>query len=331
MSIEEVNQYFRYNDTFIPIFLTEKIALQDMLPQQLMYGKPDVEGGTATITIRERDWEGHLSFTDYEYNNLHRSLYYTKERVGSPEQVDFADTVFVEHVDVPEFEAPYYARSRRNVEVITENSYNQLFADQHLSALSHHTGRRSSLFKKVYSEQSGIFLRYLYDVNTTFFVDYSLIQKSPSRQFLRTGQLKVINGWPHGISQAKLTDDHTEFWQDFNNDGFAAMYPETEFSNIQFDVKRQDVVRIRNDEKLRIDNYLETVMNSIDNVRTIQVGDDVICENSDPNWDVTTFLSETQQVNLDSVAELGNDLQIYFTQDSGWTTEISYTVKRWSM
>ena len=109
------------------------------------------------------------------------------------------------------------------------------------------------------------------------------------------------------------------------------MYPETEFSNIQFDVKRQDVVRIRNDEKLTIDNYLETVMNSIDNVRTIQVGDDVICENSDPNWDVTTFLSETQQVNLDSVAELGNDLQIYFTQDSGWTTEISYTVKRWSM
>ena len=332
MSIEEVNQYFRYNDTFIPIFLTEKIALQDMLPQQLMYGKPDVEGGTATITIRERDWEGHLSFTDYEYNNLHRSLYYTKERVGSPEQVDFADTVFVEHVDVPEFEAPYYARSRRNVEVITENSYNQLFADQHLSALSHHTGRRSSLFRKIYDIESGVFLRYLHDVCTTFFVDYSLIQKNSSKTFLRVGQLKVINGYPHGMQFAKLTDDHTEMWQDFNNDNFAEMYPEQEFSNIQFDVKREDVIRVTNQTELAINNWFETPMNTTGIVgRTKQVGDDVIITSQDPLWDYTTMVNDLVNSLQSATAEKGDDLQIYFQQDPGYNVEISYTVKRWSM
>ena len=332
MTLDEVNDYFRYNDTFVPIFTMEKIALQDMLPDQLVYGLPDIDGGTATITLRERDDFGSENFTDYEYNNTHRSLYFTKERVGSVEQTDFADTIYVEHADVPEFEAPYYARSRRNVEVITENSYNQLFADQHLSALSHHTGRRSSLFRKIYDIESGVFLRYLHDVCTTFFVDYSLIQKNSSKTFLRVGQLKVINGYPHGMQFAKLTDDHTEMWQDFNNDNFAEMYPEQEFSNIQFDVKREDVIRVANQTELAINNWFETPMNTSGFVgKTKQVGDDVIITSQDPLWDYTTVVNDLVNSLQTATAEKGEDLQIYFQQDPGYNVEISYTVKRWSM
>jgi hypothetical protein len=95
--------------------------------------------------------------------------------------------------------------------------------------------------------------------------------------------MKVINGYPHGVNQVKLTDESTELWQDLNADNIAEMYPnplyptppavpappvapELEFSNITFDVK------VENDE-----------------------------------------------------------LIIHFVQDATYTTEISYTIKRWSM
>lgn len=161
------------------------------------------------------------------------------------------------------FHVEDFARSRENVEIITENTFNQLFADQHLSSLEYTTGERSSLFRKTFDLYTeGTFLKYNKEVCTTFFIDYSLVQTNGTSKFLRVGQLKVINGVPQGIEQAKLTDDNTEMWQD-DSDGIAEV---DEFSNIEF----------------------------------------------------TTELTST-------------DLHINFTQAPGFTTEISYTVKRWSM
>ena len=160
------------------------------------------------------------------------------------------------------FNVANFARSRENVEVITENSFNQLFADQHLSSLDSSLGMRPSLSRKSLTTETGTFLRYNKQICTTFFIDYSLVQTDSTSKFLRVGQIKVINGVPQGINQVKLTDDNTEMWQD-NSDDIAGL---DEFSNIEFD----------------------TAIN-------------------------------------------GDNIEINFTQGTGFETEISYTVKRWSM
>ena len=160
------------------------------------------------------------------------------------------------------FNVANFARSRENVEVITENSFNQLFADQHLSSLDSSLGIRPSLSRKSLTTETGTFLRYNKQICTTFFIDYSLVQTDSTSKFLRVGQIKVINGVPQGINQVKLTDDNTEMWQD-NSDDIADL---DEFSNIEFD----------------------TAIN-------------------------------------------GDNIEINFTQGTGFETEISYTVKRWSM
>ena len=122
---------------------------------------------------------------------------------------------------------PFYARTRKNVEVLTENTYNQIFADQHLSSYSHHSGKRSSLFKKTFDITSDTFLNYHFESCSSLFIDYSLKQESTTEGnlFLRTGTMKIINGYPHGVNQVKLTDESTELWQDLNSDGIAEMYP----------------------------------------------------------------------------------------------------------
>jgi hypothetical protein len=155
-----------------------------------------------------------------------------------------------------------FGNQRKNVEVLTEESKNQLFANVHLASHSASTGLRSSLFKKSLATTSGTFLKYSASGSTSFFVDYSLKQVGSTDTFVRVGTMKVINGVPQGITQVKLTDDNAEIWQD-DGDGISES---DEFSNIEF----------------------------------VAVID-------------------------------GTDMKINYTQDASFSTEISYTVKRWSM
>lgn len=155
-----------------------------------------------------------------------------------------------------------YGGARRNVEVVTENSFNQMFADQHLESLDATTGLRSSLFKKELKTTAGTFLRYSKNDCTSFFIDYSLKQTNTVNTYVRVGQIKVINGVPQGINKVKLSDDNTEIWQD-DGDNIADA---DEFSNI-------------------------------------------------------TFSSEID----------GEEIKFNYTQDAGYETEISFTVKRWTM
>jgi hypothetical protein len=159
-----------------------------------------------------------------------------------------------------------FSRARRNVEVLTENSFNQAFANMHLEAHAAATGRRSDLFKKSLATTSGTFLKYEKTGSTSFFIDYSLKQVGASKTFVRVGTLKVINGaaiLPTPIAQAKLTDENTEIWIDTNTD---TIIDSNEISNIEF----------------------------------------------------TAVID-------------GSNVKINYTQDASFTTEISYTIKRWSM
>ena len=157
-----------------------------------------------------------------------------------------------------------YGRARKNVEVVTENSFNSLFADQHLSIFDAVEGRRSSLFKKTFTDTSDTFLSYDKNICSTFFIDYSLVQSTINNatRFVRAGTIKVINGVPHGINQVKLTDENTEIWQD-DSDNIAET---DEFSNVEF-----------------------------------------------------------------SASIVGDDMVITITQQAMWYTEVTYTIKRWSM
>jgi len=352
MTIEEINNYYRYDDTTLPTYRTEEIAVQNTLDFQLTYAEPETsEVGLATIYIKEKDQVGSNDFTLYDYSNTHRAYYYTKSLIGSPSDTDYADTTNVGYIDVPEFTAPFYARTRKNVEVLTENTYNQIFADQHLSSYSHHSGKRSSLFKKTFDITSDTFLNYHFESCSSLFIDYSLKQESTTEGnlFLRTGTMKIINGYPHGVNQVKLTDESTELWQDLNSDGIAEMYPnplyptppavpappvapEVEFSNIQFNVIIEDVIRVANQTELAINNWFNTVMNTTGIIGdTKQDGDDVIISSGDPLWNYTAMLNDLINSTLSASTEKGDNLKIYFVQDATYTTEISYTIKRWSM
>ena len=157
-----------------------------------------------------------------------------------------------------------YGRPRKNVEVLTENSFSQVYANMHLEAHSAATGRRSDLFKKSLATTTGTFLKYAKTGSSSFFIDYSLKQVGSSMTFIRVGTIKVINGEAitPPISKVKLSDENTEIWQD-DGDNIAEA---DEFSNIEF----------------------------------VSVID-------------------------------GDNIKINYTQTTGFTTEISYTVKRWSM
>ena len=142
-----------------------------------------------------------------------------------------------------EFAVSQYAVPRTNVEVVTENTFNQMFADQHLTIFDVTDGKRSSLFRKSLPGLEGNFLRYNKNECSTFFIDYSLKQEQSgtSLTFVRVGSLKVINGVPQNINKIKITDDNTEIWQDINTDTIADV---DEFSNIEFKAKIEDVIRV---------------------------------------------------------------------------------------
>lgn len=163
----------------------------------------------------------------------------------------------------PSFNVNVFGRARRNVEVLTENSFSQAYANLHLQSHTAAEGRRPDLFKKELATTSDTFLKYAKTECTSFFIDYSLKQVGPSDTFVRVGTIRVINGVPQGINQAKLTDENTEVWQD-DGDSIAEA---DEFSNIEF-----------------------------------------IADVTDATW-----------------------MKINYTQTAGFTTEISYTVKRWTM
>ena len=218
----------------------------------------------------EVDFEMTGNFTNpYDYSEI-LSYHFTLNPIPNVAEPDITYAWNIEGKS--EFAVGYLGRSRRNVEVITENSFNQLYADQHLTAQDSASGLRPSLFRKVFTEEDGVFLKFHKMISTTFFVDYSIKQVTSTKTFLRVGTLKIINGYPHGIEEIKLTDENTEIWQD-NGDNIVEDSNEFEFSNIVFETA---------------------------------VGED-------------QFGNET------------NDMLIIYRQDPDSTTEVSYTLKRWTM
>lgn len=263
-----------YQHDGVPVFYSDELATTNATDGVLIYALPfkfeEEYNQLGILELRQRDYDTSEFWYPYEYNDI-LSYYFTKNPIPN---VAEPDVVYAYSIDgKSEFSVGHLGRARQNVEVLTENSFNQMFADQHLSAHHEYTGLRPSLFRKIFDDEDGIFLSYNRNICSTFFVDYSLKQTVGTRVFIRVGQLRIINGYPHGIPEIKLTDENTEIWHDMlsgNNDGIENY---DEFSNIVF----------------------ETAI------------------------EIDAFGNET------------NNLLIIYKQDFGSNTEVSYTVKRWTM
>ena len=222
-----------------------------------------------TVTVQLSETSDYFAYrqegTGYPYANAPDTSAYFY--FGTPSIPDYSalspavDTTSV--TDGTDTKIGLFGSKRKNVEVLTEESRNQLFTNQHLKSYSASTGLRSDLYKKELAGTSGTFLSYVAAEATSFFIDYSLKQVGSSITFVRTGTLRMINGVPQSINLAKLTDTNVEVHQDIANIG---VVDANEMSNIVF-----------------------------------------------------------------AAAIDGSNIKVNYTQDINFTTEISYTVKRWTM
>ena len=116
---------------------------------EILLSYTDPVAGTTTTTVKVS--EPSLD----PYSNPYMNGFY-KETVANEDDYYFStqSTGTVEPTKATtisgasEFLGGLYGRSRKNTEVVTENSFNNMFADQHLVSQTAASGLRSSLFKK---------------------------------------------------------------------------------------------------------------------------------------------------------------------------------------
>jgi hypothetical protein len=244
----------------VPLFNSDSEASELLGTNSKIYGRFSNDN-TAMIELRKREYVSSKFWNRYDFKP--DRYYFSKNPTASINDVDLTQAIDISGVS--QFSASVMGRARRNVEVVTENSFLQLFSDQHLSAEYGYSGMRPSLLRKIFIDTTGTFLRYNKNICTTFFIDYSLKQTNGTRTYIRVGTLHVINGVPHGIEKVKISDTNTEIWQD-DGDGIVESENENEFSNINFNTSIVD-----------------------------------------------------------------NNIEISYSQKDDYKTEISYTVKRWTM
>ena len=221
------------------------------------------------------------------------------------------------------FNVEIFGRARTNTEVLTEKSFSQLYANIHLESHAAATGLRSDLFKKELNANDtteGTFLKYAASDSTSFFIDYSLKQTDTTNTFVRVGTIRVINGeaiTPPLTGLVKLTDDNTEIWQD-DGDGTAEA---DEFSNIVFASEIDNALRTAGFDIL-VDVKYKIVTPGNTDFTLIGAADS----------NVGTVFTATGGGTGNGTVELAViPMNITYTQDANFTTEISYTVKRWTM
>ena len=229
------------------------------------------------------------------------------------------------------FDSHIFASERKNVEVLTENSFSQVYANMHL----HSTpagGRRPDLFKKelLINDAStplteGTFLKYAKTDSSSFFIDYSLKQVGTSDTFVRVGTIRVINGeaiTPALTGLVKLTDDNTEIWQDtgINSATAGSFVTGTRYKIVTLGTTTQAQWNTTAGT-----SAITYVVGTTFTATGVGVG------NGTATYaDNIAQSEEFSNIEFTSVIE-GTHMKIKYTQDAGFTTEISYTVKRWTM
>ena len=210
-----------------------------------------------------------------------------------------------------------FGHKRMNVEVLTEESRNQLFANQHLVSHASSTGLRSDLYKKTLDVTRAT-------INATAIVEgkqYEIIS-SGDTDFTLNGSADSNVGTKFYANAVTPLGTGT-----VEQIGTFLKYPKGDSTSffIDYSLKQTDstntFVRVGS---LRVINGVPQGIQktSIADENT-EVWQDL---DSDTVEDANEFSNIVFNVTLQ-----GNNLEINYTQDATFSSEISYTVKRWTM
>jgi hypothetical protein len=213
-----------------------------------------------------------------------------------------------------------FGRARRNVEVLTENSFNQAFANMHLEAHEASIGKRSDLFKKslgLTTVTAGAFVvGTVYTILTTGTTDFTLIGAADSN----VGTVFTATGIGTGTGTATY------------NGGTFLKYAKTDCTTffIDYSLKQTDgtntFVRVGTIKVINgVPQGIPKTKLADDNA---EIWQDEIALGGD--GDNIVDADEFSNIEFSSVIDV-DDIKINYTQDATFTTDISYTVKRWSM
>ncbi len=210
-----------------------------------------------------------------------------------------------------------FGHKRMNVEVLTEESRNQLFANQHLKSHASSTGLRSDLYKKelkvtqatinataaVEGKQYEIIV-----AGTTNFTLNGAANSTVGTRFFANATVPIGTGTVQQIGTFLKYDskDSTSFFIDYS-------LKQTDSSNI---FVRVGTLRV-------INGVPQAIMKTSITDENTEVWQDL---DSDSVQDANEFSNITFNAALN-----GTNIEINYTQSATFSTEISYTVKRWTM
>ena len=211
-----------------------------------------------------------------------------------------------------------FGHKRRNVEVITEESRNQLFTNQHLKSYSSATGLRSDLYKKSLNvvdttiNATACLEGKQYEIvvaGTTNFTLNGATNSTVGTRFYANATTPVGTGTVKqvGTFLKYKKADCTSFFIDYS-------LKQSDGSNM---FVRVGTIRVING----VPQGIAKVNITDENTEIWQdLNTDTIVQEDD----------EFSNIEFQAVIN-GDDLEINYTQDASNFTEISYTVKRWTM
>ena len=224
-----------------------------------------------------------------------------------------------------EFRVSRYAGARRNVEVVTENSFNQMFADQHLQALDASTGLRSSLYNKELKQrqhtpdmlEAGLEYKILVvGTNTDAQDNWNTV----------AGTTGVTYAVGDTFTAVATVTAETGQGSAITNQGVFLKYPKDDCTSffIDYSLKQSDT----NNTYVRV-GQIKAINCVPQGINKVKLSDD-----NTENWqdDGDNIAEADEFSNINFTAEIvGTDIIFKFTQDYDFETNISYTVKRWTM
>lgn len=286
----------------------------------------DAVAGTTTTTVKVSEPSSDPYSNPYmngfykETTSNEDNYYFSTQSTGTVEPTK-ATTIS----GASEFLGGLYGRSRKNTEVVTENSFNNMFADQHLVSQTAASGLRSSLFKKELKQrihgpdklEFGLEYKIL-DVGTntdaqtnwntvagTTGVTYAVGDTftSAGQVAMETGQGSALTiqgtfmSWDKNIC--------TTFFIDYS------------------------LVQTKNASKFVRVGSIKVINGVPQGINKVKLSDDnteIWQDDGDNIADADEFSNITFSSEID-----GEEIKFNYTQDAGYETEISFTVKRWTM
>lgn len=284
--------------------------------------------GTVTIEYNENvdvDENARVDTLKVNFSDNGAFIYETVDTADVATDLSSLVTVAPHITGGSDFRVNRYAGARRNVEVVTENSFNQMFADQHLEALDASTGLRSSLFNKELKQrqhgpdklETGLEYKILVvGTNTDAQANWNTVAGT-------TGVTYAVGDTFTATSQVAA---ETNQGSAITNQGTFLKYPKNDCTSffIDYSLKQADAtntyVRVGQIKAINgVPQGINQVKLSDDNTEIWQDDGDNIAEADE--FSNITFTATI----------VGDDVIFKFTQDYDFETNISFTVKRWTM